>query len=129
LASVTLMRNAKADSSHQMLLYVVNRVVGEILVHLGDDPRPHVRMERMAQVGEVSGRRYDDERFHLPITHKALQRRGDPLCKPMLLEIVPVGVLYSAAKVGSGTLERPTRPVTALLVSRRVLILRKLAQS
>ena len=71
-------------------------VIGEILVDLGDDLRPDVRMKRPAQVGEGARRRRDHERRRGALAHQALESAGNHFGEPVLFDTMPVGRLDGA---------------------------------
>ena len=77
-----------------MLLNVSDRVPGQVLVDLGNDARPNVGMKSASEVGQRLWRGYDDQGRHFPCSQDFLHRGGDLLCKPMLLNLVPIDRLY-----------------------------------
>jgi len=105
-----------------MLLDLADRMLGEILVDLGDDPSLHVGMEGVSELRQRARRCGDDQRLGVAFAYEPLHGGGDALGKPLLLELVPVGRVEAAALIGVGSLEAASRPIGALLAAGRVLI-------
>ena len=70
-------------------------MIGEILVHLGNDPLFHLLMKRTAQIGECARRCNNNQRLDLLLTHHARQGRGDIFCETVFLQVMPVGLIDS----------------------------------
>src|SRR5262249_29729377 len=105
-----------------MLLDLVDGMLGKVLVDLGDDPLLHVGVERTTQVRPRPRRRDHDERLGLALAHERFHRGGDAMSEAMLLELVPVGISYTAAEVCAGAFESAAGPVAALLVRGRIVV-------
>jgi hypothetical protein len=116
-------RHSERVSPGQMLLDLVERMPGEVLVDLCDDPRFHVVVEGIAQVGQGARRSGNNRRLHLAFAYQFLERVGDLPGEAMFVDLVPVGLLNGAALVlGIGAREKPSWPIAALIVGRRILI-------
>ena len=95
-------------------------MVGEILADFGHDPLFHIGMEGAAQVGQRARWRGNDEGRDCAAAYHILQRSGDAFDKTVLLEVMPVGLIYAAAPMRAGPRKGRTRLVGTLLVGRRI---------
>src|ERR1017187_2065262 len=109
-------------SAGKMFLDLVHRMVGQILRQLGDDALLHVRMERLAQIGQGPGRARDHQSLDLAVADQPFERGGDIAGELVLLEIVPVGALDAAAAAAAGARIGAARSVGALVVRGRIYI-------
>src|SRR5580704_16357913 len=109
------------DSAHQVLLDFVDRLLGEVLVDLGDDVGLDVLVQGLAQVGEGARGRSDDECFHVALAYELLQRCRHLTGEVVLLQFVPIGLRHRAAAMPDAGVAA-ARPVGALLVGRRIYI-------
>src|ERR1043166_7186717 len=105
-----------------MLLDLADRMLGEVLVDLGDDPPLDVGMEGMAQLRQRARRRRHDQGLGVALAHELLHGGSDAMGETLLLELVPVGGVEAAALAGLGALEAATGLVAALLVRRRIVV-------
>ena len=105
-----------------MLFDLSNWTLRQILANFGDDQAFHVGMKGVAQVCQRAGRGYDNERCRLAFTHQLFQSSRDMARKTVLFEIMPVSRRHLAAAIGPRPFEYTARSISALLVSRRVLI-------
>jgi hypothetical protein len=107
----------------QMPLDLVDRMMGEILVHLRDDARLHIGVEGLAQVGERARRRSDNGGLHVALAHQLFERVGDLASEAVLLDLVPVGRFDGAALVlRSRPRGQPARTLGALVAGQRVVV-------
>jgi hypothetical protein len=73
-----------------MLFNFPDRMLGQILVDLGDDACFDIGMECVSQVGERFRRSYDDEGLRPARANHLLHGSSDPPRKPMLFDVVPI---------------------------------------
>jgi hypothetical protein len=95
---------------------VVDRVIGQILPDLGDDPRLDVFMKGTPQLGERSRRSCNNQRRNVALPHRVFECGGDMVDEPVLLEMMPVGLLHAATPVRPGA--RKLRPGRSVPCSR-----------
>src|SRR5579864_7711184 len=107
----------------QVLFDFPYRMLGQVLVDLGDDESLHIAMEGAAQFGQGPWRRHDHERGCLSCPDNLLHRRRDPFGEPLLLDVMPVDRLDGASLTRVKAFANPPRPLATLLVSRWIFVL------
>ena len=105
----------------EVLLDLVDRLLGEILVDLGDDAGLDVLVQRLAQVSEGARGCGDQQRLDVALAHQLFERFRHHAGEMVLLQIVPIG-RFDRAAAGPNAGVAAARPVSALLVGRRVLV-------
>jgi hypothetical protein len=108
--------------SNEVLFNLRNRVLGQVLVDLGDYSISYIYMESMPQIGEGTRRGSNDESFDIARAHQLLQRRSHTMGKSMCLELVPIRRLHTGAAVRTGPLEGTSRTIAALFSRGRVFV-------
>src|SRR5690348_15408514 len=99
-----------------MSLDFTNRVLGKILVDLGNDERPNVGMEGVSEIGKCPGRRHDDESGYLPLADYPLHFGSDKPGETVLFDVVPVDGLDRAALARMLRLADASGPFASLFV-------------
>jgi len=98
----------------------------QVLVYLGNNASFHVGMERVSQFSERSWWRHHDEGLRLAGPDHFFHGRGDLSRKVMLFDIMPIGWFDSASAAWQCGLAHASWPVAALIVSRRICVLKNL---
>src|SRR6266536_6047479 len=86
-------------------------------------------MQRASQFRERFRRSHQDERFHLARTNRLLHCSGNLSRKLMFLDVMPIGRLDCASMAVLRPLAQTPRPITALFVGGRILVLEHLLDS
>lgn len=97
-----------------MFLNLIDRMMRQILVQLGDYVSPDLGMKKSPQIAQDSWWGGDDKRLELVFKDEALEHAGDILGEPVLLEVVPVSRFDGAALMADTRKDAP-RLVRALL--------------
>ena len=108
--------------SAEVFLNLRNRMLGQILIHLGNYPLLHIHMKSMAQLRKGARRSNNDERLHAFCSNQFLYRSGYVLYKAMLLQLMPICDFHAAAAVRGSTLKCPPGPIGPLLMGRRIFV-------
>jgi len=106
-----------------MLLYLTDRMLGQILVDLGDDARLDIDVKGASQIGKRLWRRHDHKRRHVSRPHYLLHYRSDSLRKPLLLNVMPIDRLDCTPPTRVQRFADASRPFATLLVCQRVVVL------
>src|SRR3979411_1334071 len=99
-----------------MSLDFVHRMVGQILVELGDNALLHVCMKGVAQIGQGPRRACDDDGLDLAFADQGLERGRYIAGEFMLLDVVPVGGFKAASAPAADTGISPARLIRALVM-------------
>jgi hypothetical protein len=122
LARLSIGIGAETDLSNEVPFDFRNRVLGQILVDLSDNPIFYVRMEGMPQIGQGARWGSHDKSFDVARSHQLLHGGSDAMSKSVCLELVPIRRLHTGAAIRPGALEGTTQTIAALLARRRVLV-------
>ena len=110
-------RAGAIDYPTQVLLDLADRMLGQVLADLGDNPALHIGMERVPQLRQRPRRRRHDERIYLALAHQHFHCGSHALGEAVFFEVVPVGHLHAAAPVRVCPGESASGAVGTLLMS------------
>jgi hypothetical protein len=110
----------------EMLFDFPDRMLGQVLVYLGNDACFHVGVECVPQISKSPWRSNYDEGFYLPRSDHLFQSSGYLSREMVLLNIVPIGWLDSASAAHLRSLANVPRTLGPLLVGGWIFILKNL---
>src|ERR1700682_2856697 len=117
-------RNERSRLIHKVLFNFSERMFGQVLVYFRDNACLYISMECVSQFGEGFRRSHYDESLDLVRPDHLFHRRCDLLREAVLFDVMPIGWFESAPTACDGSFAHPSRPVAALLVGRRILLLK-----
>jgi hypothetical protein len=103
-----------------------NRKFRQVLIYLGNNACLHIGSECISQISERSWWRYDDESLRSGCPNHMFHGRSDPLREAVLFDVMPIGRFDGASAASWSGLAQVPWPVAALLVSRRIFLLKDL---
>src|ERR1019366_7427680 len=106
-----------------MLFNFPDRMLGQILVYLGNNACLHVGVECISQFSESPRRSNYNEGFHLARPDHLLHGGSDLSCEAMLLDVMPIGWLDGTPL---RSLANVPRPLGTLLVAGWIFLLNNL---
>ena len=114
--------SVSGSSANEVPLDLRNGMFGQVFVNFGKNSVFHVGMKSMTQVCKRAGWSHNDECLYVAGANDLFHGGRGTLSKVMLLEFMPVRHLHAAASTCSRALDRASRVIGALLVSRWIFL-------
>ena len=116
------LRGDVGPSANEVFFDVCNGVFGQILVNFSKNSAFHVWVKSMTRIRKRTGWSNYDKCLYISGANDLLHNRSRMSREIMLLELMPISHLHTAALVRSRTFESSPRVIGPLLVRGRIVL-------